>query len=46
MEEAIMRLTIVGALLIVAVAILAVLVLKAMLNDDKRPPQSDNTGAQ
>jgi hypothetical protein len=46
MEEAIMKLTIAGALLIVAVAILAVLLLRALLNDDKHPPQSDTTGAQ
>lgn len=46
MEETIMKLTIVGTLLIVAIAILAVLVLKAMLRDHNRPPKADNGGTQ
>jgi hypothetical protein len=46
MEEAAMKLTIVGALVIVAVAILALLVLSALVNDGKQAPPSMNTDAE
>jgi hypothetical protein len=42
LEEKAMKLTIVGAVVIVAVAILLLLVLNASLNVGKHPPQPDN----
>jgi hypothetical protein len=46
MEEKTMKLTIVGALMIVAVAILALLLLSALLNEGKQAPPSLNSDLQ
>jgi hypothetical protein len=46
MEETTVKLTFVGAIVIVAVAVFVLLAIGVLLDDDKSPPQSGNAATQ